>query len=431
MIDFAGSSIVHVVGGLSGLWGALIVGPRTGRFVNGVATPFPGHKVALIVLGCLLLWTGWFGFNAGAMLRVSTPVPHELFGGTVAVLSTGESVLFSPTLAVKHTLVSTTLGATGAALSGLVLSKVMIKVFDVCFIVNCLLGGLVSITAGAATMEPYAALLVGAFGVLVYTGTSRATTYFQVDDPVDGTGVHLGCGLWGTLSVGFFSTERLQAIAGFNHTHYGLAYGGGGRLLLCQVIGIAVIGAMVTVTIAPLFLLLRAFGILRVTADQEEAGIDEICHGGAAYPEDVRPWDTIVRENSLESPTSPSTVVLPGQGSLDPDAIDSLMVAGDDRDDEDDGEWAAWPATLRTAVCDTDAVVVNYCMRAAGQGDDLGGHVAPVGGWEPASDRLLLLDVWPETGPCWVTTPALAAAAATVDVRSGRVRRMVELRLGG
>lgn len=78
--------------------------------------------------------------NAGAMLRVSTPVPHELFGGTVAVLSTGESVLFSPTLAVKHTLVSTTLGATGAALSGLVLSKVMIKVFDVCFIVNCLLG---------------------------------------------------------------------------------------------------------------------------------------------------------------------------------------------------------------------------------------------------------------------------------------------------
>lgn len=174
-------------------------------------------------------------------------------------------------------------------------------------------------------MEPYAALLVGAFGALVYTGTSRAMTYFEVDDPVDGTGVHLGCGLWGTLSVGFFSTERLQAIAGFNHTHYGLAYGGGGRLLLCQVIGIAVIGAMVTVTIAPLFLLLRAFGILRVTADQEEAGIDEICHGGAAYPEDVRPWDTIVRENSLESPTSPSTVVLPGQGSLDPDAIDSLM----------------------------------------------------------------------------------------------------------
>ncbi|GAB0498464.1 hypothetical protein MMPV_009808 [Pyropia vietnamensis] len=97
--------------------------------------------------------------------------------------------------------------------------------------------------------------------------------------------------------------------------------------------------------------------------------------------------------------------------------------------DDDDG-WADWPATLRTAACDADAVLINYCMRTAGQGDHLGGHVAPLGGWEPASDRLLLLDVWPETGPCWVTTAVLAAAAATVDGRSGRMRGMVELRLG-
>lgn len=159
----------------------------------------------------------------------------------------------------------------------------------------------------------------------MYAGVSRAMTYFQIDDPVDGTGVHLGCGLWGTLAVGFFSTERLQAIAGFNHTHYGLAYGGGGRLLLCQVIGVAVICAMVTVTIVPLFALLRAFGILRVTAAQEETGIDELCHGGAAYPENLRPWDTIAEGTSPDSPSSPATVVLPGQGSFDPEAIDSLL----------------------------------------------------------------------------------------------------------
>lgn len=148
--------------------------------------------------------------------------------------------------------------------------------------------------------------------------------------------------------------------------------------------------------------------------------------GGAARPAGAPP----------PSPTPPPTSrggcwPFPAPLSVTVTPARAAAVAGDDRDDEDDGEWAAWPATLRTAVCDTDAVVVNYCMRAAGQGDDLGGHVAPVGGWEPASDRLLLLDVWPETGPCWVTTPALAAAAATVDVRSGRVRRMVELRLGG
>ncbi|GAB0498463.1 hypothetical protein MMPV_009807 [Pyropia vietnamensis] len=279
MIDFAGSALVHVVGGLCGLWGALIVGPRSGRFVNGVVTPFLGHNVSLVVLGCLLLWTGWFGFNAGS----------------------------------------------GGALLGLVLSKLLIAHFDVCFIVNCLLGGLVSITAGAATMEPYAALLVGSIGALVYMGTSRALKHFHIDDPVDGTGVHLGCGLWGTLSVGLFSTERLQAIAGFNHTHYGLLYGGGGRLLLCQTIGTAVICGIVTVTIVPLFLVLRLFGILRVTIEQEEAGIDEFCHGGAAYPEDVRPWDSIAVEETEGSARAPSTLMLPGQGSFDPGAVESLM----------------------------------------------------------------------------------------------------------
>lgn len=207
----------------------------------------------------------------------------------------------------------------------------LVPVFSaVCFplfllLLFSLVSGLVSITAGAATLEPYAALLVGAAGALVYTGTSRAMTYFQVDDPVDATGVHFGCGLWGTLSVGFFSTERLQAIAGFNHTNYGLAYGGGGRLLLCQVIGCAVICAMVTVTITPLFLLLRAFGLLRVSPEQEEAGMDGFCHGGAAYPEDMRPWDTIAVESTVGSPTSPPALGLSGQGPFDPEAVDSLV----------------------------------------------------------------------------------------------------------
>lgn len=328
MIDLAGSSIVHVVGGLCGLWGAVIVGPRARRFVNGVETSFPAHNVALVVLGCFLLWTGWFGFNAGATLSVSTPVAHELFGGTIAVLSSGESVLVSPTLTVKQILVSTTLGGAGGALSGLVLSKTLTKVFNVCFIVNCLLGGLVSITAGCATFEPYASLLVGATGALVYAGISRMLTYLHIDDPVDGTGVHLGCGIWGTLSVGFFSTERLQAIAGFNYTHYGLAYGGGGKLLVCQLIGIAVICGVVTVTITPLFLLLRVFGILRVSTEQEEAGMDGFCHGGAAYPEDLRPWDTITVGESEPPPATPSTLAAAhGLGSFDAGTIDAVVRA--------------------------------------------------------------------------------------------------------
>lgn len=304
-------------------------------------------------------------------------------------------MLVSPTLTVKQVLVSTTLGGAGGALSGLVLSKTLTKVFDVCFIVNCLLGyvhflrrrlcmvlamecchvlyhearhlcsmgcmfvllaltsvplapvfgssgvplpfldrlfplisGLVSITAGCATFEPYAALLIGAAGALVYAGTSRMMTYLQIDDPVDGTGVHLSCGVWGTLSVGFFSTERLQAIAGFNYTHYGLAYGGGGKLLVCQLIGIAVICGVVTVTITPLFLLLRVFGILRVSTEQEEAGMDGFCHGGAAYPEDLRPWDTIAVDGSEAPPATPSTLAAARSiGSFDAGTIDAVVRA--------------------------------------------------------------------------------------------------------
>lgn len=190
------------------------------------------------------------------------------------------------------------------------------------------LSGLVSITAGCATFEPYVALLIGASGALVYTGTSRTMTYLRIDDPVDGTGVHLGCGLWGTLSVGLFSTERMQAIAGFNYTHYGLVYGGGGKLLVCQLIGIGVICAAVTVSITPLFLLLRAFGILRVSVDQEEAGMDGFCHGGAAYPEDLRPWDTIAVDGSEAPPATPSTLATAHRhGSFDADTIDAVVRA--------------------------------------------------------------------------------------------------------
>lgn len=152
--------------------------------------------------------------------------------------------------------------------------------------------------------------------------------YLRIDDPVDGTGVHLGCGVWGALSVGFFSTERLQAIAGFNYTHYGLAYGGGGKLLVCQLIGVAVICAAVSVTIAPCFLFLRVLGVFRVSTEQEEAGMDGFCHGGAAYPEDLRPWDTIAVDGSEAPPATPSTLATArGLGSFDAGTIDAVVRA--------------------------------------------------------------------------------------------------------
>jgi len=154
------------------------------------------------------------------------------------------------------------------------------------------LSGLVSITAGCATLEPYAAMCVGGFSAVVYFLGSRLVLRIRVDDPVDASAVHFGCGLWGVLAVGLFSSERLQAGAGFPVTHFGLVHGGDWALLGCQVIGMASVIGSVTATCVPLFLLLRAFGILRVSAEQEEKGIDEFYHGASAYPEGTRsPWD--------------------------------------------------------------------------------------------------------------------------------------------
>ncbi|OSX80976.1 hypothetical protein BU14_0027s0002 [Porphyra umbilicalis] len=275
MIDFGGSAVVHMSAGLCGFLGTLIIGPRIGRFdSNGKPVAIAGHSASLVVLGTLLLCTGAFGFNAGSMLHVATRADHELFGGRNIVLSTGESVLVSPTMTVSRCLVTTLLGAAMSALVGLVISKWVLKVFDLIFICNCLLGGLVSITAGCATLEPYAAMCVGGFSAVVYFLGSRLVLRIRVDDPVDASAVHFGCGLWGVLAVGLFSSERLQAGAGFPVTHFGLVHGGDWALLGCQVIGMASVIGSVTATCVPLFLLLRAFGILRVSAEQEEKGID-------------------------------------------------------------------------------------------------------------------------------------------------------------
>lgn len=127
---------------------------------------------------------------------------------------------------------------------------------------------------------------------MVYLLTSRLVLRIRVDDPVDASAVHFGCGVWGVLAVGLFSSERLQAVAGFPVTHFGLVYGGDWSLLGCQVIGMVAVIGSVTIACVPLFLLLRTFGILRVSAEQEDKGIDEFYHGASAYPEGARsPWD--------------------------------------------------------------------------------------------------------------------------------------------
>lgn len=232
--------------------------------------------------------------NAGSGLSLTTyEASSGLFPGRVVALGDGSELLVSGLLTVQQTLTSTMLGACGGALVGMGLSYVFaFHVIDLGAIVNCLLAGLVSITAGCATFYPYISLLVGMVGAAVYMGASRAMVWLRIDDPLDAVAIHGACGLWGLLAVGLFSARDAQAAAGFRATHYGAAFGGGWRLLACQAVGAVFVIGWTTVTTVPLWYSLRALGLLRVTPEEEMDGLDEGLHGGTAYPidESYTPW---------------------------------------------------------------------------------------------------------------------------------------------
>ncbi|KAK1858760.1 hypothetical protein I4F81_001361 [Pyropia yezoensis] len=294
-IDHAGCGVVHLVGAVTGLWGAIATGPRLGRFaVDGTPRPIPGHSAPLILLGGFILWTGWFGFNAGSGLSL---VPYEaasgLFSGSTQTLADGSVVAQSGLLTVQQTLASTMLGACGGALVGVALCYCLAAhVIDLGTIVNCLLAGLVSITAGCATFPPYISLLVGMAGAAIYMAASRAMRALRIDDPLDAVAIHGAGGLWGLASVGLFSAATPQAAAGFRAAHFGAAFGGGWRLLACQATEAGFVIGWTTATTVPLWWGLRAAGLLRVSRDEEAEGIDEVTHGGSAYPADAAasPW---------------------------------------------------------------------------------------------------------------------------------------------
>lgn len=265
--------------------------------------------------------------NAGSGLSL---VPYEaasgLFGGTTQTLADGTVVAQSGLLTVQQTLASTMLGACGGALVGVALCYVLAAhVIDLGTIVNCLLAGLVSITAGCATFPPYISLLVGMAGAAVYMAASRAMRALRIDDPLDAVAIHGAGGLWGLAAVGLFSAATPQAAAGFRAAHYGAAFGGGWRLLACQAVAAAFVIGWTTATTVPLWWGLRAAGLLRVSRDEEAEGIDELTHGGTAYPADAAssPWhspkgDDVIAEGgggvlpvAVATPTTMATPASP------------------------------------------------------------------------------------------------------------------------
>lgn len=257
--DFAGSTVVHSVGGWAALMGALIVGPRRGRFAaDGRPQPMPGHSLALATLGTFILWFGWYGFNAGSQLALSSQ---------------------NDATAVALAAATTTLAAAAGALSALGTNWLRTGKTDLGQALNGVLGGLVAITAGCAYVDMAGAAIIGLVaGVLVVLGAAWLEAR-HIDDPVGAVPVHLFNGIWGTLAVGLF------AVLPGNTGTVGLFAGGGAGLLMSQLVGVTAVGLWSVVSAGGVFLLLRRLVGLRVTREEELGGLDQSEHGGAAYPE--------------------------------------------------------------------------------------------------------------------------------------------------
>jgi len=254
-IDFAGSSIVHSVGAWAGLVGAFLLGPRIGKYVNGRAQAMPGHNMAIATLGALILWIGWYGFNPGSQLAMDQWVPY------VAV--------------------TTTLAAAGGAIGATVITTIKSGKPDLTMIINGILAGLVSVTAGCGNLTMSGAWLAGLVGGGIVVYSVAALDSLRIDDPVGAFSVHGVCGIWGTVVVGLWGYDIQGTGAGL-----GLFTGGGIGQLWIQIVGCIAYAVWTVVTCYVAWKVIgAAFGGIRVSEADEKIGLDISEHGIEAYPD--------------------------------------------------------------------------------------------------------------------------------------------------
>jgi len=273
LLDFAGSGVVHMTGGITALFATIILGPRRGRFHDDDGRPldkpkeFPGHSVALQMLGCFSLWFGWYGFNAGSALILTAN------RGSIAALVG----------------VNTTLSAGMGGLSGLFVNLLVLErltgepFFDLKFAMNGTLSGLVAITAGCGFVEPWAAVIIGFVAGCIYIAGTHSVEYFRIDDAVDAVPVHLLNGAWGLFSTGLLAspTRLAAAFPERGGEHAGLFYDFSDPTLIgVQCIGILFICGWTMTIMLPFFVWLDWKGWFRSDPLEEIVGLDTSYHGG-------------------------------------------------------------------------------------------------------------------------------------------------------
>ena len=265
--DFAGSCAIHMVGGISALIGAKILGPRIGKFTRDTSgkvlkvNAFPGHSIALGSLGVFILWLGWYGFNGAAATSIAQ---------------------------LGSIFLTTTVAPAVATVVCMIFTWIKYGKPDVSMCLNASLAGLVAITAPCDVTDAFGAVVIGVVaGFLVVFGVWLLDHVLRIDDPVGAVAVHCMNGIWGTLAVGLFATDTAPGYSIANasgETLTGLFYGGGFELLKLQFIGFASVAAWTAVTITITFLVIRAIAGLRVDREEEMAGLDAAEHGlSSAY----------------------------------------------------------------------------------------------------------------------------------------------------
>ncbi len=259
MWDFAGSTVVHSVGGWAALAGALMLGPRFGKYgPNGRITPTPGHDLSLATIGTFILWLGWFGFNPGSTMAADPG-------------------------AIARICVTTNSAAAAAILSATVTSWLLLGKPDLGMTLNGCLAGLVAITAPCAFVSVESSLIIGLVAGALVVVSVMAFDRMRVDDPVGAISVHLVNGAWGTLSLGLFAQDAFMP----GTTGNGLLFGGGGKLLAAQATGVFGVGVYVFLVSVLAWAILKVTVGIRVALQEEISGLDVGEHGNSAYPEFV------------------------------------------------------------------------------------------------------------------------------------------------
>lgn len=258
MFDFAGSTVVHSVGGWAALAGIILLGPRFGKYSNGKVNPTPGHNLSMATLGTFVLWFGWFGFNPG-------------------------STMTADPMAISHVAVTTNTAAAAAIMSSTILSWILLGKPDLGMTLNGCLAGLVAVTAPCAFVSIGSSLVIGLIAGVLVVLSVIGFDRLKIDDPVGALSVHLVNGVFGTLAVGLFAQDKITGTA----TGNGLFYGGGFGLLKAQLTGVVGVALYTFIISLAAWAVLKATLGIRVTLQEEIDGLDAGEHGNVAYPEFV------------------------------------------------------------------------------------------------------------------------------------------------